>query len=68
MSREVEVAGIKKAYFGKTVLKEASFSAKAGSCVGIVGGNGSGKSTLLSILAGVRRADGGAFFATALTF
>lgn len=29
--------------------------------MGILGGNGCGKSTLLSILAGVRRADGGAF-------
>lgn len=58
----VEIVGIKKAYQGKNVLKEASFSAQAGSCVGIVGSNGSGKSTLLSILAGVRRADGGSFF------
>lgn len=57
----IEVAGIKKAYAKKKVLKEVSFSAQAGSCVGIVGSNGSGKSTLLSILAGVRRADSGAF-------
>lgn len=57
----VEIAGIKKAYQGKTVLKEVSFSAQTGSCVGIVGSNGSGKSTLLSILAGVRKADGGSF-------
>lgn len=59
---QVEVSGIKKAYRKKTVLREASFSAQAGNCVGIVGSNGSGKSTLLSILAGVRRADGGSFF------
>lgn len=58
---QIEVSGIKKAYRKRTVLREASFSAQAGSCVGIVGSNGSGKSTLLSILAGVRRADGGAF-------
>lgn len=58
----VEIVGIKKAYRGKAVLKEVTFSAQAGSCVGIVGSNGSGKSTLLSILAGVRRADGGSFF------
>lgn len=57
----IEVSGIKKAYRRKTVLKEVSFSAQEGSCVGIVGSNGSGKSTLLSILAGVRRADGGSF-------
>ncbi|MDE7199208.1 MAG: ATP-binding cassette domain-containing protein, partial [Lachnospiraceae bacterium] len=58
---QVEVTGIKKAYRSKTVLKEVSFSAQAGSCIGIVGSNGSGKSTLLSILAGVRRGDGGSF-------
>ena len=46
---EVEVAGIKKAYPKKTVLREASFSVRAGNCVGILGSNGSGKSTLLSI-------------------
>lgn len=59
---EVEAVEIRKKYPGKTVLNAVSFSARAGSCVGIVGSNGSGKSTLLSILAGVRRADGGAFF------
>lgn len=58
---EVEAVEIQKKYPGKTVLNGVSFSARAGSCVGIVGSNGSGKSTLLSILAGVRRADGGAF-------
>ena len=59
---EVEVAGIKKAYPKKTVLREASFSVRAGNCVGILGSNGSGKSTVLSILAGVRKADGGSFY------
>lgn len=58
---EVEAVEIQKKYPGKTVLNGVSFSVRAGSCVGIVGSNGSGKSTLLSILAGVRRADGGAF-------
>ncbi|MDE7246717.1 MAG: ABC transporter ATP-binding protein [Lachnospiraceae bacterium] len=59
---QIEVFGIKKAYRKKTVLREVAFSAQTGSCIGIVGSNGSGKSTLLSILAGVRRADGGSFF------
>lgn len=59
---QIEVTGIKKAYGRKKVLTDISFSAEAGSCAAILGSNGSGKSTLLSILAGVRRADGGSFF------
>ena len=59
---DVEVTGIRKSYAKKTVLEDISFTAERGSCVGILGSNGSGKSTLLSILAGVRRADGGSFF------
>lgn len=58
----VELTGIQKSYGKKRVLKNVSLKAGEGSCVGILGGNGCGKSTLLSILAGVRRADGGAFF------
>lgn len=58
----IEVRGVRKAYGKKQVLADVSFSAKSGQCVGILGGNGSGKSTLFSILAGVRRADGGSFF------
>lgn len=59
---EIEVAGIRKAYSRKKVLTDISFSMEAGSCAAILGSNGSGKSTLLSILAGVRKADGGSFF------
>lgn len=59
---EVEVIGVKKTYPRKPVLRDITFSAGKGSCVGILGSNGSGKSTLLSVLAGVHRADGGSFF------
>lgn len=58
---DVEITGIKKAYARKKVLTDISFSMGAGSCAAILGSNGSRKSTLLSILAGVRRADGGSF-------
>lgn len=58
---ELTAAGIKKAYAKKEVLTDITFSMEAGSCAAILGSNGSGKSTLLSILAGVRRADGGSF-------
>lgn len=57
----IELAGIQKAYGKKKVLENISLKAEEGSCVGILGGNGCGKSTLLSILAGVRKADGGSF-------
>lgn len=57
----LEVRDIRKAYGKKQVLADVSFSAVSGQCIGILGGNGSGKSTLFSILAGVRRADGGSF-------
>lgn len=60
--KTIEVRGVRKAYGKKQVLADVSFSAAGGQCVGILGGNGSGKSTLFSILAGVRRADGGSFF------
>ena len=45
----------------KQVLKDISFSAEGGKCIGILGANGCGKSTFLSILAGVLERDGGSF-------
>lgn len=62
MSMKIEVRQIQKRYRKKVVLKQASFAAESGMCVGILGSNGSGKSTLLSVLAGVQRPDGGEFF------
>lgn len=57
----VELAGIRKSFKRKRILEDVSLTAEEGECVGILGGNGCGKSTLLSILAGVQRADSGAF-------
>lgn len=57
----IELTEIRKSYRRKKVLENVSLKAEEGSCVGILGGNGCGKSTLLSILAGVQKADGGAF-------
>ena len=57
----IEIKGIKKSYRSKEVLKDITFTAEGGKCVGILGGNGCGKSTLLSILAGIQSADAGTF-------
>ena len=57
----IEIKNISKRYKGKSVLKDISFSASGGKCIGILGSNGCGKSTLLSILAGVLKKDSGSF-------
>jgi ABC-2 type transport system ATP-binding protein len=59
--QEMEIRQIRKCYRKKEVLRDISFLAEPGSCIGILGENGCGKSTLLSILAGIQKADGGAF-------
>lgn len=57
----IEIKNIRKSYGRKEVLKDITFKAEGGECVGILGGNGCGKSTLLSILGGVRRPSDGSF-------
>lgn len=58
---QIEIQSIAKKFKKKKVLREITFSAQSGQCVGILGSNGSGKSTLLSILAGIQKSDKGAF-------
>lgn len=55
----LEVRNISKKYRRAEVLKDISFSAKQGECIGIAGANGVGKSTLLKILAGGMKPDSG---------
>ncbi len=57
----MKIVSIKKNYQKNCILKNITFSAKEGQCIGILGGNGSGKSTLLGILAGILKPDGGSF-------
>jgi len=58
---EIKIKGIAKNYGKKQVLKDISFEAVSGKCIGILGANGCGKSTLLSILAGIQPASKGEF-------
>ncbi len=55
----IEVKGISKAFGGKTVLKDVSFTVKKGECVALTGESGAGKTTLMRILAGLEAADSG---------
>ena len=50
---------IEKSFFGVKVLKQVSFSVRAGSVIGMVGENGAGKSTLMNILGGNLQPDSG---------
>ena len=58
----MEIRNINKSYGKKLVLKDVSFKAENGQCIGLIGCNGSGKSTLLNIIAGILKADSGSFF------
>ena len=55
----LEVRKIFKAYEGKPILKDISFSVGAGETVCLLGASGSGKSTLLRIIAGLESPDSG---------
>ncbi|PTE08621.1 sugar ABC transporter ATP-binding protein [Mesorhizobium helmanticense] len=54
------VAQVSKAFGANKVLRDVSFSVRAGEIVSLVGENGAGKSTLMHICAGSFPADGGA--------
>jgi ABC-type Fe3+/spermidine/putrescine transport system ATPase subunit len=55
----LEVRNIFKAYEGKPILKDISFSVGSGETVCLLGVSGSGKSTLLRIIAGLESPDSG---------
>ena len=60
----VRVVDLVKAYGGRRVVDELSFTVAAGETFALLGPNGAGKTTTVEILEGYRRADGGAVEAT----
>ncbi|MEG0764573.1 MAG: ABC-F family ATP-binding cassette domain-containing protein [Pseudoflavonifractor sp.] len=57
--KTVELAGVTKAFEGRTVLRDFSCMLLRDDRIGIVGQNGSGKSTLLNLIAGKLQPDSG---------
>lgn len=54
MNALVEARGVSVVRDGARILRDISFAAGAGECVGLVGPNGAGKTTLLRVLAGLQ--------------
>jgi len=57
--RALEVRGLTKAYDGRTVVDDVSFSVEEGEVFAILGPNGAGKTTTVESIAGLRTPDAG---------
>jgi ATP-binding cassette subfamily F protein uup len=55
----LELRGINKAYDGRTLIENFSYTLKPGDRIGIIGPNGAGKTTLLEIITGRTMPDSG---------
>ncbi|MBT6122799.1 MAG: ABC transporter ATP-binding protein [Candidatus Puniceispirillum sp.] len=58
----IEAQNLSKAYTSKPAAKNVSFSATAGSIIGLLGSNGAGKSTIMRMLVGSLTPDAGQAF------
>jgi len=57
--RALEARGLRKAYKGRAVVHEVTFSVKPGQVVGLLGPNGAGKTTSFYMVVGLLPTDGG---------
>jgi ABC-2 type transport system ATP-binding protein len=55
----IEVAGLRKAYAGRTILDGVDLAIRPGELVALLGPNGAGKTTTVEIVEGYRAPDGG---------
>ncbi len=55
----LEIKDLSKAYNGRVLFENLSFTVPKGAIVGIIGANGAGKSTLFRIISGKEQADSG---------
>ena len=58
--RVLELKGVSKAYGGRPLIKNFSYTLEPGEKLGIIGPNGSGKTTLLELIVGRAQPDSGA--------
>ena len=59
MSQALVAQGLRKAFRGRTVVKDVSFSVGPGEIVGLLGPNGAGKTTSFNMVAGLVPMDAG---------
>jgi ABC-type branched-subunit amino acid transport system ATPase component len=59
MSELLAVRGLKRGFYGVSVLHSVDLAIKAGSFTGLIGPNGAGKSTLFNVVSGLYRPDAG---------
>ena len=59
MTDVIEVFGLSKSYFGRTVIENMDITVSEGEVYGLLGANGSGKTTAIECMLGTRKADAG---------
>ena len=55
----IEIEKLNKAFDGKKIIKDFSYTFKKGDKIGIVGSNGAGKTTFLNMITGILQPDSG---------